>query len=243
MAYLYGESPPERKTDLQAHLHVCPACKATVQDWQATLGQLDKWEIPALSVAARETSAAWPALKWAAAALLVLGVGFGVGRFRAPPPATVEQMRAALLPRLRQELQQQFSADLEAALAGQPAALTNDFRRRLRHGLDRFAAETLAISRAEAQLFLDEFTQSYAANREQDRQTTLALYQRAERLRRADSASLRRDLETVAVVAEDRFRRADDEIGWLASNARPTPAFNQSTGEPQLIPTANPKDR
>jgi hypothetical protein len=192
-----------------------------VDNWRATMGHLQSWRVPAQEPPAAR---AVPMLKWAIAALVVLGVGIGVGRLSAPQGADPTALRAALLPELRQEL----SADVQAALAQDRSGLTNDFRRQLRAGFERMASDTLAVSRTETQLLLNDFIQTYSLNREQDRQATLALYQQGERLRRADSASLRKDLETVAVVAENRLQQAQYEIGELASNTRPTPVFNNS---------------
>ncbi len=221
MAFLYGETSPEAKETLQAHLHVCPPCQATVDNWRATIGHLQSWRVPAQQAPGAR---AVPVLKWAIAALFVLGVGVGVGRLSAPAGANPAALRAALLPELRQEL----SADVQAALSQDRSGLTNDFRRQLRAGFERMASDTLAVSRAETQLLLSDFIQTYNLNREQDQQATLALCQQGERQRRADYASLRKDLETVAVVAENRLQQAQYEIGELASNTRPTPILNNS---------------
>jgi negative regulator of sigma E activity len=103
--YLYGEARPDIRRQLNAHLQRCPECHQQIQSWKRSLGQLDTWKIPSLR---RPSDLFAPVLRLAAAAVVLLSVGFGMGRFTAAN-ATAEKVRAAIEPQLRQELKQQMA--------------------------------------------------------------------------------------------------------------------------------------
>jgi hypothetical protein len=77
MAFLYEEVAPEQKRELQSHLAQCAACAEQVKGWRSGMTALDEWSLPALRRAPRRWQ---PMVKWAAAAAVVLAVGFAVGR-------------------------------------------------------------------------------------------------------------------------------------------------------------------
>ena len=108
MSYLYDELPPTRRTDLQAHLGVCPDCKKAVESWRATMGRLDTWAMP--SVAPKRP---WhpTVVRWAAAAVVVLGAGFLFGRLSAPAGVDANQLRTEL----RNEFSDQVQKSLDAS--------------------------------------------------------------------------------------------------------------------------------
>ena len=77
VAFLYGELPAATRRELGAHLAQCPNCAAQLQDWRDSMNALDQWALPAVRRPARQ---AVPALKWAAAAAVILLLGFAIGR-------------------------------------------------------------------------------------------------------------------------------------------------------------------
>ncbi|HSU54975.1 MAG TPA: hypothetical protein VLT36_13030 [Candidatus Dormibacteraeota bacterium] len=77
MALLYEEIAPERKKELSAHLEHCPACASRVNEWQASREALNQWTLPARRPARAQS---FPSLKWAAAAAILLVLGFVAGR-------------------------------------------------------------------------------------------------------------------------------------------------------------------
>jgi hypothetical protein len=226
MSYLYGEGPRQAKAALNAHLRACTECQQRVAAWRITTSNLDHWR-----VATPEAAFGWdlgqPALKWAWAALLVLGLGYGIGRFSTPSAnpeeirsAIEKPLRAALVADIKQQVQDELRSDWQAILSGNPEVLNTDFRRQLRAELDLWSAKTLADSTTENQRFLADFADTYSAYRQQDQQATLTLFNQAEQKRRADYVNLRRALETVAVVAADKFQRTETQLGQLASYAQ-----------------------
>jgi hypothetical protein len=221
ITYLYDEFDHETRANLNAHLHVCPDCKTSLSKWRGTMTELNEWKIPAPGkLIATET--AWPLLRWAAAALIVLGFGFGFGRLSSTSSANVAKLQATLLPALRQELQREFKADFEAALNTERSTLATDFQRQLRTGLEAWAANAAAASNLENRRVLAEFVQSYKPARADDLRAMLTLMQRLDKQNRGEYARLRKDLETVAVVTDNRFSLTQNQIGQLASYTLPT---------------------
>jgi hypothetical protein len=117
--YLYGEARPDVRRHLHAHLQDCGECREEIQNWKRSLGQLDAWKVPSL----RKTSELFaPFFRLAAAAVVVLSVGFTAGRLSATG-ATAEKVRAAVEPQLRRELRQEL-AQLAREEANRTASAT-----------------------------------------------------------------------------------------------------------------------
>jgi hypothetical protein len=100
--FIFGEADAGRKRQLECHLDDCAECRDEVQSWQRSLGQLDSWRLPA--VAKRRTNVVL-LVKWAAAAAIVLSIGFALGRGTAAHVDT-EKIRAAVEQNLRGQLTQ-----------------------------------------------------------------------------------------------------------------------------------------
>lgn len=186
--FLYGEAPPAAAAELQRHLDQCPACQSQIQDWRRTTRMLDSWKIPG---ARPKASLREPTLRWAIAALLLLCVGLAAGRL-SNPRLDPDQVRAQLVPALRQELRQDFESTLQTAMK------EADHR---------------------ADLRLQQLVQAWSTARAEDQNAVLALYQKAERQRKADVASLRRDLETVAINADARLDTTQRSLGQLLASS------------------------
>jgi hypothetical protein len=225
MGYLYGEGSRSEKAALAAHLEACSACDQTVARWRTAMADLSAWPLVRMD-GARSSPAAYAAFKWALAALFVLGLGYGIGRFSPPatpshgtPPSTgwTPSEKAALIAEVKQQVRAEFLADWRSAIDAEPAGLTSNLQRQLRQGMDQWAAKAVAHSTAENQRLLLEFSDRYRAERQRDQRALLTLFEQTEQKRDAECLSLRRAVETVALVADDKFQRTDTELGHLAS--------------------------
>lgn len=194
--YLYGEASPGTRARLEAHLRVCPDCQHQLARWQGVRAALDAWELPAPRPAPARTTPR-EALRWAVAVLLVLGLGWWGGRLAAPPAPDLGALRTAIAEELRPTLEREFQARLDAALQ---------------------AAEQHLAERVHA------LAAAWTAARIEDQQATLALYQRAERQRLSDYATLRRDLETVAIVGQKALGLTQQQLSQLAVYTAAPPA-------------------
>ena len=111
--FLYGELPPAEHRRLEQHLAACPTCAAELALTRRTMAALDTWKSPL--VPSRRHGFVAP-LKWAAAAMLVLGVGLAAGRLSAPQLDTTK-LRADVASTLRQEFQSELRTVTAAAEA------------------------------------------------------------------------------------------------------------------------------
>ena len=190
MAFLYRELPSERQQELNRHLSECAACAQQVSDWRSNMAALDEWKLPALKQQARRRSVAF---KWAAAAALILGLGFVVG--------WQTSLRTRELTRLKESV-----AQLSQAVQ-QERGLT----------LSNAVASATVAANAESVRLLAEFSQLQERTRSSDQRALALTLQNLE----TRVARLRAELETVAVNTEDGFEQTQQNMNRLASFSVP----------------------
>ena len=97
-----------------------------------------------------ESTTVWALLKrpismLAAAAVLMIGLGYAVGRLSAPGP-DMEQLHSALETSLRASLVEEMDRRWKSAFAVNCVQLKDDLQQQVRRDLTEFAAQTLAAS-------------------------------------------------------------------------------------------------
>lgn len=202
MSFLYGETPPQRTGELDAHLRQCGDCRKRVAHWRMSMSALDAWSMPAPSRSPRRLAAV---AGWAAAAAIVLSVGFAVGRISVSPSARIQQLELSL------------RAEMEAALAASRTELTAALEKRdaeLAGKVQKVAGE--AASR-EAEQLLAKFAGALDEQRVADQDVYVAALRNLEERRATDFANLRKDLDTLAVNADDGLSRTQEQLVELAS--------------------------
>ena len=204
MSYLYDELSSEEQSSLAAHLAVCPDCKTRVNDWRAARRNLDGWQLPARQA---RLPLQGPLMRWAAAAALMIAIGFGVGRFATPATANAGRIRAAIEPEIRQQLRQEFT-------------------QLLRDELDKTASATLAASGEQTKHWVEDYAQALETKRTEDSQAIYAALNKLESQRLADFVSLKKDVDTVAWWTDAGLRRARQELVQLADYTQPANISN-----------------
>jgi hypothetical protein len=181
--FVFGEAEPENHRRLQQHLQTCSECRGRLELWRSTLHRLDAWRLP--SPAPRHKVFA-PLLKWAAAAVVMVGVGFGVGRSMAST-ANLGRIRAAIEPELRQQLRQEFTLAL-------------------RQELDKAASTTLATANEQARRLVEESNSTLESRHAEDNQAIFAglvsLKKDVDTLAVTTAASLRRAEQQLVQLAD-----------------------------------------
>jgi hypothetical protein len=118
MAYLYGELPEAGRAPLAAHLQTCPECQARTAAWRETLGSLDEYQFPP----ARSAPKLGSMLRWAAAAAVVLGLGYGFGLMQGAAS------RAKEIATIRQQLLAETAKIIEAGRTADNEVIFNALR-------------------------------------------------------------------------------------------------------------------
>ena len=203
MEYLYGESTRSARSALAAHLDQCPTCRERTLAWQATRQALDQWTVPAPQRWLAWVSPTW--VRWGAAAVLLLGLGFLFGRFSTPPAADPVALRAEM----RKELQ--------AGLGNLRASLTRELGQAHQAELAEWSDATVASLQEQTRNLLTDFAQDYDQTWRQEYQT---LANRLQRLA-AERAADRKDLETLALTAQGELLSTRQQIGQLTAFNRP----------------------
>jgi negative regulator of sigma E activity len=189
MSFLYGECAPERRGDLDAHLAACPTCTGQVQTWRSSMDALDDWPLPAKRHVRRQ----WlPILKWAAAAAVVLAVGFGLGRQTSNARAEVAALKGSIA-NLTANVQREHTMNLSNSLAMAATANT----------------ETLRL------------LGDYARLQQEQRVADQEVIKTALRSFDLRLGRIRSDLLTVAVNTEAGFEQTHENMAQLASYSIP----------------------
>ena len=185
MAYLYNELAPERKRELHAHLAQCGDCGKQLHQWRTSMLALDEWKMPAprLKVLAQPPITL---VKWAAAAAVVLVVGFAIGRQSSNAASEVGELKTAVA-QLTQRIDEERATT--SAVREQSLRLLAEYAKLddARRAEDREAVE-LALRDMDSRLFkLRSELETVAVNTEtgfrqtKEGLTTLASYTVADR--------------------------------------------------------------
>jgi hypothetical protein len=201
--FVFGEAKGETRQQLARHLDECQECARQVAGWRRSLGKLDRWQLP------RPQSPAillfQPAVKWALAATLVLGIGFLVGRMSQPQAVNAAALRTEIEAGVRSSLQ----AQLNEALQQMQAQTSNN--------LSQAEARLALASAAESQQLWRGFLDVLGKARSDDAHAVQAALQQEQEQHGADLIALRKDLETLASMTDDELRQARLKMVQLAA--------------------------
>lgn len=155
-----------------------------------------------------------PITKFAAAAVLLITVGYTVGRVSAPPPLDMEELqasletslRSSLEPAIRQDMLEQMNNRWQSAFAANCAQLKDELQRQVRRDLTEFAAQTLAASGTLTNQRLMELVQLIEATRRRERQQIEAAFEQIEQ----EKILLRNGLLAVAAQTNELLGTKQD---------------------------------
>ncbi|MHC4556318.1 MAG: hypothetical protein ACYTFW_03895 [Planctomycetota bacterium] len=155
-----------------------------------------------------------PIIKFAAAAVLLIGFGFIAGQLLAPRPLDVEELQAALEislksslePAIRQDLLEEINNRWQSAFAANRAQLKDELQQQVRRDLTEFAAQTLAASGTLTDQRLMELVQLIEAARVQDRRRVEEALEQIELNRLRDKNRLGNGLVSLAAQTNELLR-------------------------------------
>ena len=167
-----------------------PSSKATNRAIQRTRETLINENKSRQSASANKWQAVFknPITKLVAAAVILITVGYAVGRLSAPEPLGVEELQAALEsslkaslePAIRQDLSAQLNEQWQSAFAVNSAQIKEELQQQVRRDLTEFAAQTLAASGTLTNQRLMELIQLIEAARRREREQVTAALQQIE---------------------------------------------------------------
>ena len=195
--YLFGETRSEARRQLKAHLKECAECRHEIESWQRSLGRLDAWRLPLIP---KPAPALTPFLNLAAAAALVLLLGFGIGRLTAR--VDVEKIRAAIEPEIRRELSQEFAGLVREEVA-------------------KSASATLAASGQQTDQAMTLLAKALDERWMEDNRAIYAGLEKVESQSFGQFVSLKKDLDTVALNTDAGLRDTQQELVQLADYKQP----------------------
>jgi len=160
-------------------------------------------------------------VKFAAAAVLLLALGYLVGSLAAPEPPDAQELYAALKPAIRRDLLEPMNRYWLLTLASSNAELKDELHNEFRQDLNRFAIQTLAASGAATDKLLREFIDSVKATQVRDLRSVAKALHQMELERMRDQAQLADSLESFAVLYDDELQRTKQDIVKLFIYSQP----------------------
>lgn len=205
MAFMYGEDSPDEHRQLDEHLQACAACRRQIGAWRDGMRALDEWTLPAphRRVPVRR------ALRWAAAAAVVLGVGLVLGRISSTSASDPQKLQAGL------------RAYVDRQLETSRREWGQLFEQRQSELAQNLRAAAASAASEEARHMFAQYASNLEDQLETDHQTILAAFRQLDERRRTDITALREDIQTVAVNADDGLARAQEQLLDLASSKSP----------------------
>jgi hypothetical protein len=198
--YLFGETQPQERRRLQQHLQSCAGCRHEVETWECNLKRLDAWKLPP-SGRAREPQ---PFLGWATAAAMVLVLALGIVAGRLSSGAVdSRKIQAAIEPELRRQLAQMWRQELE-----------------------KTTAATLAMAHRQAQQLVVNYDQASGAQRAGELQALYGSLDKLAARHLSDFISLKKDVDTVAVMTDAGLRRTEQQLVQFADFTQPVRPTN-----------------
>jgi hypothetical protein len=140
--------------------------------------------------------------KIAAAAVLLIAAGYATGRLSGPRPPDMEQIRAALEPKIRQNLLDETKQYLQLGLANGYIRIKDELSQQYRQDLSRVALQSVAASNAMTNELLTELIESINEAQIQDRQWVVAAFDQIESNRLRDRNQFGNALATFALQTE-----------------------------------------
>jgi len=143
-----------------------------------------------------------PIAKLAAAAVLLIGLGYIVGRLSAPQP-DIEKLHSALETSLRASLTDQMDRRWQSAFAANCVQLKDELHQQVRRDLTEFAVQTLAASNSLTEQRLIKLIELIEAARIQDRRQVAAALETIEFGRLQDKSQLGKGLVALAAQTSE----------------------------------------
>ena len=157
----------------------------------------------------------------AAAAVVLIAAGYAVGRWSAPRPPDMEQIRAAIEPAIRQDLLDETRQYVQLSLANGYLQVKDELSEQYRQDLSRVAIQTLAASNTITNELLTQLVESISTAQVKDQRRFAAALEQIELNRLRDRNQLSSAFATFAVQTEDELMQTKKDVAHVLSYALP----------------------
>lgn len=162
-------------------------------------------------------------MKWAVAAMVLILLGFSVGRFITPRGLDEQRMAALesrliarLGPAITQEVGQVLSQDLHTVQANGYTRLNEALDQRLQESMKEYAIQILAASNASTSQLMDNLVQAIRVAQVQERQRLASVIKEIEFDRLQKDTQVRKSLANVAVLTENHLQTTQELVSLIA---------------------------
>lgn len=177
----------------------------------------------------------------AAAAIVLITAGYAAGRWSAPRPPDMEQIRAAIEPAIRQELLDETKQYVQLSLANGCLQVKEQLGEQFRQDLNRSAIQTLAASNTITNELLAQFIESVNAAQTVDRQRVAAALQQIALNQLRDRNQLSSAFATLAVRTGDELIQTKKDVAQVLAYALPGTAAPHELQNPTNPDERNPQ--
>jgi hypothetical protein len=172
--------------------------------------------------------------KVAAAAVLLIVVGYAAGRLSAPQPPDAKQLCAVIEPAIRNQLLDDMKQYLQLGLANSYIRLKDDITEQYHRDLNQLAANIVTASGTVTNQLLEELIESIYTAQTQERQRVAAALEQIELNRRQENAQLSNALVNFAVQYEDQLTRTQQDMEQLRSYTHPDSSTSGRLGDSDI---------
>lgn len=176
------------------------------------------------------------AVRWAAAAAVLLTAGYLAGRVSTGGRPDVDELRTALLPSLaadlepaiRQRIMEDTRREYQQALVIGYLRMKDELTEQYQADLNRFAIQTFAASNTVTNERLEQLVEAVRESRRQDHERVAEVLAKMEASRREDTTEFGTALASLGAQMETRIEHTKSEIVRLLANTQtdasiPTP--------------------
>ncbi len=183
----------------------------------------------------------------AAAAVLLIAIGYGMALLTAPRGLDDDQLHAlevslksSLEPAIRQELLEEMTQYWQVSLAGSFADFKDELQQQYRRDLTGFAIQTLATANAVTNQRLEKLVNAISNAQTEDRRWIATALEQMELNRLQDKNQFATGLETLALRTGDELMRTRQEMAQFLTDSQPGGAGGN---ESDRLNNLNERDR
>jgi len=180
----------------------------------------------------------WSATRLAAAALVLIAAGYAFGRITAPQPdidelraALLPSLAASLEPAIRARVVAETTQDFQQAMVAGYIRTREELTEQYRADLIRFAANAFAASNDATNQLFRQFVDAFKMTQQQDRQLFASALEELDAKRATENAALTTAVARFASQTQTQLQQTNEIVSYLANTRIDTPIPNQDKSD------------